>query len=127
MSARPVPTRTPTVLVVEDEDGVRDLMREVLEAAGYLVYEADEGFQALSVLLQGRVVDLVVTDLRMPRMDGFELAEHMLALELTVPILFVTGYASDISAGALPGPVLPKPFEPEQLVASVREAQLLRA
>ena len=126
MSARPVPTRPPTVLVVEDEDGVRDLIREVLEAAGYQVYEADEGFQALSVLLQGRAVDVVVTDLRMPRMDGFELAAHMVALELTVPILFVTGYASDLNGATLPGPVLPKPFEPEQLVACVREAQLLR-
>jgi CheY-like chemotaxis protein len=127
MSGRPVPPRAPTVLVVDDEDGLRDLMRAVLEAAGYLVYEADEGFQALSVLLQGRAVDVVVSDIRMPRMDGFELAEHMLALELTVPILFVTGYASDIYPGTLPGPVLPKPFEPEQLVASVRKAQLLRA
>ena len=74
----PLPARSLTVLVVEDDDGLRLLMRQVLESAGYQVCEADEGFQALSVLLQGRPVDLVVTDIRMPRMDGYELAAHML-------------------------------------------------
>jgi CheY-like chemotaxis protein len=127
MSATPVPTRTPTVLVVDDEEAIRVLMREVLEAAGYKVYEADEGFQALSILLQGRSVDIVVTDICMPRMDGYELAAHMAALSLTMPILFVTGYPTDLEGSRLTGPVLPKPFRPEQLVAGVRQAQLLRA
>jgi CheY-like chemotaxis protein len=127
MSAAPVPTRTPTVLVVEDEDGLRLLMRETLEGAGFRVCEADEGFQALSVLLQGRPVDLVITDIRMPRMDGCELAAHMAALALKVPILFVTGYVNELDLNALPGPVLPKPFRPEQLVAFVRQAQVLTA
>jgi CheY-like chemotaxis protein len=121
MSAAPV--RRTTVLVVEDEAGLRMLMRDILEGAGYLVWEADEGFQALRVLLQGRPVDLVVTDIRMPRMDGYELATHMAALALRVPIVFVTGYASEIVAAELPGPVLPKPFLPEQLLAFVRQAE----
>ena len=115
------------VLVVEDEDCLRLLMRKTLEAAGYQVCEADEGFQALSVLLQGRKVDLVLTDIRMPRMDGFELAAHMAALALKMPILFVTGYADEVEPSALPGPVLCKPFLPEQLVAFVRQAQALSA
>jgi CheY-like chemotaxis protein len=123
MSAAPVLTRTPTVLLVEDEDGLRLLMREVLENAGYRVWEADEGFQALSVLLQGRPVDLVLTDIRMPRMDGCELAAHMAALAIKVPILFVTGYINELEPNTLPGPVLPKPFVPEQLLAFVRQAQ----
>ena len=127
MSAAPVPTRAPTILVVEDEDGLRLLMREVLEAAGFRVCEADEGFQALSVLLQGRPVDLVLTDIRMPRMDGCELAAHMAALALKVPILFVTGYGNELELNALPGPVLAKPFGPEQLVAFVRQAQAVSA
>jgi len=123
----PVPARSLTVLVVEDEDAVRLLMRQVLESAGYQVCEADEGFQALSVLLQGRPVDLVVTDIRMPRMDGYELAAHMLALAIKVPILFVTGYVNELDDTVLPGPVLSKPFAPEQLLASVREMQAVRA
>jgi len=127
MSAAPVPTRAPTILVVEDEDGLRLMMREVLEAAGFRVCEADEGFQALSVLLQGRPVDLVLTDIRMPRMDGCELAAHMAALALKVPILFVTGYGNELELNALPGPVLAKPFRPEQLVAFVRQAQAVSA
>ena len=123
----PVPARSLTVLVVEDEDGVRLLMRQVLESAGYQVCEADEGFQALSVLLQGRPVDLVVTDIRMPRMDGYELAAHMLALAIKVPILFVTGYLNELDGTVLPGPVLAKPFAPEQLLARVREMQAVSA
>ncbi len=123
----PVPARSLRVLVVEDEDGVRLLMRQVLESAGYQVCEADEGFQALSVLLQGRPVDLVVTDIRMPRMDGYELAAHMLALAIKVPILFVTGYVNELDGTALPGPVLSKPFAPEQLLARVREMQAVSA
>lgn len=122
-----VPVRSLTVLVVEDEDGMRLLMRQVLEGAGYQVCEADEGFQALSVLLQGRPVDLVVSDIRMPRMDGYELAAHMLALAIKVPILFVTGYVNELDATVLPGPVLAKPFEPEQLLASVRQMQAVSA
>lgn len=115
------------VLVVEDEDGLRMLMRDVLEAAGFRVCEADEGFQALSVLLQGRPVDLVLTDIRMPRMDGCELAAHMAALAIKVPILFVTGYMDELDPNTLPGPVLAKPFLPEQLVAFVRQAQAVSA
>lgn len=127
MSAAPVPIRAPMVLVVEDEDGLRMLMRDVLEAAGFRVCEADEGFQALSVLLQGRPVDLVLTDIRMPRMDGCELAAHMAALAIKVPILFVTGYMDELEPNTLPGPVLAKPFLPEQLVAFVRQAQAVSA
>lgn len=127
MSAAPVPIRAPMVLVVEDEDGLRMLMRDVLEAAGFRVCEADEGFQALSVLLQGRPVDLVLTDIRMPRMDGCELAAHMAALAIKVPILFVTGYMDELDPNTLPGPVLAKPFLPEQLVAFVRQAQAVSA
>jgi CheY-like chemotaxis protein len=127
MSAAPLPIRAQTVLVVEDEDGVRRLMRETLEAAGYRVWEADEGFQALSVLLQGRAVDLVLSDIRMPRMDGCELAAHMAALAIKVPILFVTGNVNELQPSALPGPVLAKPFLPEQLVAFVRQAQAVSA
>ena len=123
----PVPARPLTVLVVEDDDGLRLLMRQVLESAGYQVCEADEGFQALSVLLQGRPVDLVVTDIRMPRMDGYELAAHMLALAIKIPILFVSGYVSELDATVLPGPVLPKPFEAEQLLARVRQLQAVSA
>jgi len=122
-----VPARSQTVLVVEDEDGVRLLIRQVLESAGYQVCEADEGFQALSVLLQGRPVDLVVTDIKMPRMDGYELAAHMLALAIKVPILFVTGYVNELDGTVLPGPVLPKPFAPEQLLAHVRQMQAVSA
>jgi CheY-like chemotaxis protein len=122
MAAAPVPIRAPIVLVVDDEEGVRLLIRRTLEAAGYRVCEADDGFEALSVLLQGRAVDLVLTDVRMPRMDGCELAAHMAALALKIPILFVTGYVNEPESGALPGPVLAKPFGPEQLVAFVRDA-----
>jgi CheY-like chemotaxis protein len=112
---------------VDDDEGVRLMMRQVLEGAGYQVCEADEGFQALSLLLQGRTVDLVVTDIRMPRMDGRELATHMAALTPQVPILFVSGYLEESATAGLPGAVLAKPFLPDQLIASVRQAHAQRA
>jgi CheY-like chemotaxis protein len=111
------------ILLVDDEDGVRILMREILESAGYQVCEAEEGFQALGLLLQGQPIDLVVTDIRMPRMDGCELAAHMAALAIKVPVVFVSGYVNEVESKALPWPVLLKPFLPEQLVASVVQAQ----
>jgi len=84
-------TGTPTVLVVDDEDSLRMLMRQVLEDAGYQVCEAHEG--------------------------------HMAALTPRVPILFVSGFVSEVETSALPGQVLAKPFIPEQLVSGVRQAQ----
>jgi CheY-like chemotaxis protein len=85
------------------------------------VREAGDGAEALALLTQGSPVDVIVADLRMPRMDGRQLAAEVRKLSLAVPILFISGYDAHMGQGDLPGPVLPKPFMPDQLVASVRQ------
>jgi CheY-like chemotaxis protein len=113
----------PAVLVVDDDDGVRAVTQRTLERAGYHVLLAADGAQALGFLSQG-VFDAVVTDIRMPGMDGWELAAHVKAIIPRVPILFISAYDAHLGANNLPGPVLAKPFRPEQLVDSVRRLLL---
>jgi CheY-like chemotaxis protein len=76
--------------------------------------------EALGWLLRG-VVDLVITDIRMPIMDGWELAAHLKTMTPSPPILFISGYDAHVGPHNLPGPVLGKPFRPDQLVTSVRQ------
>ena len=109
----------PAVLVVEDEALVRSILRRTLETAGYQVWDAANGAQALGFLTQG-VVDVIVTDIRMPAMDGWELAAHLRTMTPRLPILFMSGYDVHLGTSNLPGPVLPKPFRPEQLLDAVR-------
>jgi CheY-like chemotaxis protein len=105
----------PVILVADDDEGVRTVIRRTLEEAGYAVLEAVDGLEALSLARQHQV-DAVVTDIRMPRMDGWELAAQLRAVSPRAPILFISGF--DVHAGTinLPGPVLAKPFRGGQLV-----------
>src|SRR5215207_8342686 len=77
----PAPSRllsqSPTVLVVEDTVVVRRMVLRALEGAGYTVCEAGDGAEALALLTQGARVDVIVADIRMPRMDGRQLAVEM--------------------------------------------------
>ena len=120
-----VRARHPTVLIVDDEQAVRAISRRVLERAGFSVVEATDGAQALVCLSQG-VADAVVTDIRMPGMDGWELATHLAAMTPRPPVLFTSGYDVHLGSTNLPGPVLAKPFRPQQLVDSVRQLLLSR-
>ena len=122
-----VPTdsqRTTTVLIVEDNDAVRQIMRRTLEAEGYCVNEATDGLEALSILTGDTPVNVVVADLCMPGMDGWELARKLAARSPQILSLFVSGYRPHIRNIGLRGPVLAKPFTPDQLVASVRQLLL---
>jgi CheY-like chemotaxis protein len=110
-----------SVLVAEDTAPVRRFLRRVLEMEGYRVNEASDGVEALA-LFTTKGHDVVVVDIRMPNMDGHELARELRKRSASVPILFVSGYDAYLEGEGegLPGPVLAKPFLPEQLVASVR-------
>ncbi len=117
---------TETVLIVEDEEVVRDLAGRTLREFGYTVLEARQGVEALALVQQnGRKLDLVLTDLAMPEMGGRELASRLAALAPGLPILYMSGYTGDdIEArGLLPpgSPLQPKPFTPEMLAAKVRQ------
>ncbi len=115
-----------TILLVEDEEMVRDLVRIVLQNAGYIVLEAPHGKAALSLSAQHQgPIDLLITDVVMPRMSGRELAEQLKALRPPMKVLFMSGYTDDavVQHGLLAADVefLPKPFSPSLLASKVRE------
>ena len=112
--------RAPTVLVVDDEDLVREMCRRTLQAAGYTVIEASNGARALGLLTQGGV-DAVVTDIRMPGMNGWELAGRLATMSPRPAVLFITGYEAHTDSTSFMGLLLEKPFRPEQLVSSVSQ------
>ncbi len=116
-----------TVLVVEDEEGIRRLARTVLAARGYTVLTAGDGLEALQITrARSGSIDLLVTDVVMPRMNGPELAGRMAALRPGIRVLYISGYAETALAhqGRLePGvDLLQKPFDPGTLAERVRRA-----
>ena len=116
--------RALSVLLVEDDDDNRELMGEVLDAAGYRVLSASSGQEALKTLSE-HSVDVVVTDVGMPGMGGLELARAAKAIAPTVPVVVVTGWAEreDITSarGHEVDAVLIKPVDPDALTSTVGE------
>jgi len=115
-----------TILVAEDEDGVRSLTREVLEKYGYTVLEAANGEEALKVAESHEgPVDLLLSDVVMPRMGGPELAQALLAKRPSVKVLYMSGYTDHpmVRRGVVNAGVafLQKPFTLTVLVSRVRE------
>jgi two-component system, cell cycle sensor histidine kinase and response regulator CckA len=115
-----------TILLVEDEDGLRALNARGLSSRGYTVLEAANGVEAIDVLEKsGKPVDLVVSDVVMPEMDGPTLARELRNRNPDLKIIFVSGYAEDAFQKHLPEhgqfAFLPKPFTLKQLVAAVKE------
>jgi PAS domain S-box-containing protein len=91
-----VPGGTETILLVEDEDALRALAQELLESLGYVILEARHGAEALELnAAHGGRIDLLMTDLVMPHIDGQELATRLAAGRPETRILFVSGYAED--------------------------------
>jgi hypothetical protein len=115
-----------TVLVAEDEEGVRDLVRVALSGLGYRVLEAADGETALQrAAAHAGPIDVLVTDIVMPGMSGRELAERLLALHPTLRIIYMSGY---VNGGMIAGQdargcgvFLQKPFTREVLAQAVRE------
>jgi CheY-like chemotaxis protein len=106
------------ILVVEDQELVRSVMVRALREEGYTVFEARNGDVALEVLATGVPVDLVVTDIVMPGMGGFQLADRLQLTDHPPILLFITGYDRD--ASTVPGPLLHKPFDPGRLAHEVK-------
>ena len=118
------------VLLVEDDDDNRELMGEVLEAAGFVVSSAASGDEALR-LLSEVPIDVVVTDIGMPGMGGLELARAAKGIVPQVPVVVVTGWAEreDIARarGREVDAVLVKPVDPDALTDAVGEVAAQRA
>jgi two-component system cell cycle sensor histidine kinase/response regulator CckA len=115
-----------TILLVEDEEGLRSLNARGLRSRGYSVIEASNGVEAMEALEhENGAVDLVVSDVVMPEMDGPTLLKTMRGRNPNLKIIFVSGYAEDAFEKSLPEnqqfAFLPKPFTLTQLVAAVKE------
>jgi CheY-like chemotaxis protein len=113
------------VLVVEDNDDVRELAEQVLGMEGYAVQSAASGEQALDLLRQGARADLLFTDVIMPGgMNGLELVERARALRPGLPVLVTTGYMDELPQGGRSGglSILAKPYRQEELLERVRKA-----
>jgi PAS domain S-box-containing protein len=115
-----------TVLLVEDEESVRSLVRGILESFGYEVLEARSGEQALKMVRQHPgPIDLVLSDLVMPEMGGVDLVSRLRALRPEIRVLFMSGYTDDVVVrqGFLDSgsAFLQKPFAPAALAGKVRE------
>ncbi len=109
-----------TILVVEDEPSVRALFTAALRQEGYRVLEARNGAEALQIFHDcGGAVDLVVTDMRMPYVGGSELASKLKMERQDLPMLFVSGYASDVQLGPMTA-LLQKPFVKADLLHAAR-------
>lgn len=120
---RPLAAVGARVLVVEDSDPIRRVVVRILARAGYQVIEAADGVDALAKLAQESTPELVLTDLNMPRMGGFELAERLAERAPATAILLMTGFSeelSDASRRAPQWPCLTKPFTPSELLEQVR-------
>jgi len=115
-----------TILLVEDDAGIRALVRQVLAQSGYQVLEAHHGKHAIQICEQhAGPIHLLVTDMVMPEMSGTETAGHLTSLRPDLKVLFLSGYADEavhrhgmLAAGAN---FLPKPFTPAVLARKVRE------
>ena len=132
VSPRSTPASSPsvgveTILLVEDEPGVRALAARFLERAGYTVLEAASGVEALRIAVAARQpIALLLTDVVMPTMSGPELAEAMRRVRPGIKVLYMSGYSAKLSGayGALDAgaPLLQKPFAPSELTERVRAA-----
>jgi signal transduction histidine kinase/ActR/RegA family two-component response regulator len=117
-----------TILLAEDEDGVRRVSRRVLTRAGYRVLDASSGAEALSIARQHTgMIDLLLTDLVMPGMSGRELARRLKSERPGIRVLFMSGYDQGASAREATQPFLAKPFNHEELLAHVIDAVTAKA
>jgi two-component system, cell cycle sensor histidine kinase and response regulator CckA len=113
-----------SVLVVDDEVAVRRFACRVLERAGFRVFEACDGVEAIELIRQQSLSPLhaVVSDIVMPRMNGVELMQALSHAEPELPVILMSGYATEALTErgiATPCSILPKPFTGERLLAEV--------
>ncbi len=138
LSAEPEPIQEPgiqsvqrdaseTILLVEDEPGLRNMVRQVLGAQGYRVIEARDGRDALRAYSElSEPIDILITDVVMPHMNGQELARQLAVLQPDLKVVYISGYAEPVLARYGVGDegvtFLQKPFTPGELRRTVRDA-----
>lgn len=120
------PRGSGTILLVEDDEMVRQMSRQILEMSGFIVVEANNGAQALQLCKEDEIhIDLVLTDVVMPQMGGRELVECLAPLLPEAKVLYMSGYTDEavVRHGVLGESMhfLQKPFAPDALIIRVRE------
>jgi len=105
-----------TILVVEDDPDVREYASSLLEQLGYRVIGAADGEAALDRLERDAAIDLLFTDVVMPGLNGFEVARIAQSVRPGLPVLFTSGYATDLTPA---GRLLQKPYRPKQLADEI--------
>ena len=116
---RPPPPNKLSVLLVDDEPAFRSLLAATLRMDDYHVIEACDGVQAVAAIEKVKRVDLVVTDIRMPHVDGITLARTVRKAQPGVPVLFITGYPDDLGMPVPNSSMLSKPFLRDDLMKAV--------
>jgi len=118
-------SRGETILLVEDNEGIRGLAREILEERGYRVIEASSGEEALKMAESAREIDLLLTDVVLRGMNGGELARRLSATHRDMGVLCMSGYTESgvVQQGILEAGqnFISKPFQPQELVSKVRK------
>jgi len=122
---------TETILLVEDDPAIRTLARRVLTGYGYQILEAADTTDAVRIVHRhAGAIDLLLSDIVMPKMNGPELAQHLVALRPDMRVLYMSGFSSRLSIGlGFVSPavaVLHKPFTAEMLVMKVRQSLTYR-
>jgi DNA-binding response OmpR family regulator len=109
-----------TILVAEDDPELREIIAATLAEPGYAVLTASDGYEAVRILAENWV-NLLITDIKMPGMDGFDLARQAKVMRPHIQILYLSGYPPDSvkSIGPIYGKVLKKPIRMSDLLAEV--------
>jgi CheY-like chemotaxis protein len=112
-----------TILLIDDDNAVREVTRAMLHELGYSVLEAGSGGAALELLDREGQIDLIIVDFAMPGMNGADVAQQALARRPRLPVLFVTGFADHSAlAGISETQIVSKPFVDDELARKVRLA-----
>lgn len=115
---------TETILLIEDEDGVRELMRNVLQSAGYTILAAARGEDAIQLSQQyGEIIHVVLSDMVMPGISGVEAASRLVSERPGIKVILMSGYVDHVKQEDLPPniPFLSKPFSNEEILTKLRE------
>jgi len=132
----PFPTVSPsirggTIMVVEDEPAVRDMIGQLLERAGYDVVAVADGLEATTTAASGQAIDVLVTDVVMPNMSGIDLAEQMMDRYPLIGVVLLSGYTAETlnieRVTARGATFVPKPITSQRLIQAVQAAALARA
>jgi two-component system, cell cycle response regulator CpdR len=113
----------PTILLVDDEPEFRKVMTTILARSGHKVLAAADGYEGVRILTE-HWVDLLITDVRMPGVDGLQLARQAKVMRPNIRIIYISGFeiAGVPDAGPAYGPVLAKPIAPPDLLAEIGRA-----